>query len=553
MPFLKDAQRGADGVGGDSAHTPITRPHSCAMETVLIGAPGCGARTVGRALAERHGARFVDLTGVPGRRVDTISGLRSADEPHPGTGLGRVIAADRIVADPAVRARLYRGRQVIWLDVPAHQLVERLRAARREDVGIEGDVRRFITSHLAAYGPYYFAGARLDGSGSIAATIDLIEPLLVEPVAAGTLVLRAEIHGGLIELGEGILGRSLGHVLERLAARRCVVVTSAASRGHADRAAQIVRTAARIPVDVEELPAGEPAKLLDHQERLFRRLAGLRLQRTDPLVALGDDVLIEAATFAAAVWLRGVPLVAIPVTTLGLIDTGIGGKGGINLPGVGRNMLGAIHQPTATILDIELVDDESARDRRAALAEAVKYGLLGEDAILSLLEARLPGDDAERWPIASDLLELVERCALAKRRLVLLDERDTAGVRIALNLGHTLSHALEAATEYQLRHGEAVAYGLRAALDIGVRVGVTPVPIAARANRLLGRIGLAQTPLDVPIDRVLDFVESDKKRRDGRSRWVLVGVEGVTVRDDVPASIVQDAVTSAISASAPAR
>jgi 3-dehydroquinate synthase len=518
------------------------------METVLIGAPGCGARTVGRALAERHGARFVDLTGVPGRRADTISGLRAADEPHAGTGLRRVIAADRIVADPAVRARLYRGRQVIWLDVPAEHLVERLRAARREDVGIEGDVRRFISTHLASHTPYYFAGTRLDGSGSISATIELIEPLLSEPVAVGTLVLRAEIHGGLIELGEGILGTSLGHVLERLAVHRCVVVTSATSRDAAQRAAQIVRTAVRIPVDVEELPDGEGAKLLDQQELLFRRLARLQLQRTDPVVALGDDVLLEAATFAAAAWLRGVPLVAIPVTTLGLIDTGIGGKGGVNLPGVGRNLLGAIHQPTATILDIELVDDETVRDRRAALAEAVKYGLLGEDAILSLLEARLPGNDAERWPIGSDLLELVERCALAKRRLVLLDERDTAGVRIALNLGHTLSHALEAATEYQVRHGEAVAYGLRAAMDIGLKMGITPVPVAARANRLLGRIGLAQTPLDVPIDRVLDFIESDKKRLDGRSRWVLVGAGGVTVRDDVPASIVHDAVNRAISA-----
>jgi 3-dehydroquinate synthase len=520
------------------------------METVLIGAPGCGARTVGRTLAERHGARFVDLTGVPGRRADTISGLRAADEPHSGTGLRRVIAADRIVADPAVRARLYRGRQVVWLDVPAEQLVERLRAARREDVGIEGDVRRFTANHLVAYEPYYNAGIRLDGSGSIAATIDRIEPLLAEPVAAGTLVLRAEIHGGLIELGEAILGRSLGHVLGRLAVRRCVVITSAASRGSADAAAEIVRTSARIPVDIEELPIGEPAKLLEHQELLFRRLARLQLQRTDPLVALGDDVLLEAATFVAAAWLRGVPLVAIPVTTLGLIDTGIGGKGGVNLPGVGRNLLGAIHQPTATILDIELVDDESVRDRRAALAEAVKYGLLGEDAILSLLEARLPANDAERWPIASDLLELVERCALAKRRLVLLDERDTAGVRIALNLGHTLSHALEAATEYQLRHGEAVAYGLRAALDIGVKMGVTPVPVAARANRLLGRIGLAQTPLLVPVDRVLDYIESDKKRLDGRSRWVLVGAEAVTVRDVGPGSMVRDAVTRAISAPA---
>ena len=165
---------------------------------------------------------------------------------------------------------------------------------------------------------------------------------------------------------------------------------------------------------------------------------------------MGDDALLEAATFSAAVWLRGVPLIAIPLTTLGLIDTAIGGKGGIDLPGVGRNLLGAIHQPVATILDVALVDKEPVADRRAALAEAVKYGLLGDDGLLSLMESASPARSGGLWPRGSELLELVERCALAKRRLVLLDEHDTTGVRIALNLGHTVSSALEAATRYRL-------------------------------------------------------------------------------------------------------
>ena len=108
------------------------------------------------------------------------------------------------------------------------------------------------------------------------------------------------------------------------------------------------------------------------------------MERPDPLVAIGDDPLLEAATFALAVWLRGVPTGDVPVTTLGLIDTAIGGKGGVDLAGVGRNLLGAIHQPTATILDVALVADETPEDRRAALAEAVKYGLIGDDALLAL-------------------------------------------------------------------------------------------------------------------------------------------------------------------------
>lgn len=517
------------------------------METVLVGAPGCGARAIGSSLAERHGARFVDLTGEPGRRADTLAGLRLAQAPDAGGPLRTVIAADRIVADPSVRARLYRGRHVIWLDVPADHLVERLRAARRQDIGIDGDIRTFIADHLAAYRPYYLAGTRIDASGSTATAIAEIQRRLTQAIDTGTLILRAEVRGGLIELGDGILSQSLGRVLERLAVRRCVVITTARSRDRANVAIELVRVVAGVPVEIEELPDGEPSKLLEEQEHLFRRLASRQLERRDPIVAIGDDSLLEAATFAAAVWLRGVPLVTVPVTTLGLIDTAIGGKGGIDLAGIGRNLLGAIHQPTATILDVALVTGESVEDRRAALAEAVKYGLVGDDRVLSLLESGARAGTVQPWPRGSELLELVERCALAKRRLVVLDEHDTGGVRMALNLGHTLSHALEAATGYRLRHGEAVAYGLRAALGIGTSMGVTPEAVAARATRLLDGLGLATEPVDVSLADILAYVEADKKRRGGRMQWVLVGVDGITIRSDVPTPVVRAAAASALS------
>ena len=516
------------------------------MELVVVGAPGSGTRSVGRALAERRGARFVDLTGNPSRHPDVVSGARLASEPDEGPSLRRIIAADRIVADTSVRARLYRGRHVVWLEAPADQLVERLRAARRADIDIDGDIGSFTRRHLADYLPYYGAGVQVDASGSISATIEHIEEALRSPLQPGTLVLRADVHDSLIELGEGILGASLVHVLQRLSMRRCVVLTSARSRERAEDAARVVRDGAGIQAEVVDLPAGEPAKLLEHQETLFRRLAALRLERGDPVVALGDEALLEAATFSAAVWLRGVPLVAVPVTTLGLIDTSIGGKGGINVPDTGRNILGAFHQPIATILDVDLVRDESAADRRAALSEAVKYGLIGHEGILSLLETGIGRLDERPWPEGTDLLELVERCALAKRRMVLHDERDTGDVRIALNLGHTVSHALEAATGYHLRHGEAVAYGLRAALAIGRSMDVTPPAVAARATRILDRLDIGRAPVDVRVDDVLGYVGTDKKRSGGKVRWVLVGGTGPVVRDDVPEGIVEAAVSDAL-------
>ena len=152
------------------------------------------------------------------------------------------------------------------------------------------------------------------------------------------------------------------------------------------------------------------------------------------------------------------------------------------------------------------------------MAEVIKYGLIGDTVLLSLLEVGVRPDASKAWPEAMELLEIVERCALAKRRLVLSDERDTDGVRMALNLGHTVSNALEAATGYRIRHGEAVAYGLRAALDIGVSLGVTPTATANRATRLMRRFGLGQDRLDVSVAEVLSYVESDKKRRGREGR-----------------------------------
>ena len=130
--------------------------------------------------------------------------------------------------------------------------------------------------------------------------------MLREPIDSGTLVLRAALNDGSIELGEAILRRSLAHVLEALAVRSGVVVTSPRSRAHADAAVGMAR-AAGCSVDIEELPDGEPSKVLANQEALFRRLAALRLERRDPLIAIGDETVLEAAIFSAAVWLRGCP------------------------------------------------------------------------------------------------------------------------------------------------------------------------------------------------------------------------------------------------------
>ena len=238
----------------------------------------------------------------------------------------------------------------------------------------------------------------------------------------------------------------------------------------------------------------------------------------------------------------------MPTTLVAQIDSSIGGKTAVDLP-EGKNLVGAFHQPAAVVIDVDLMRSLPERQRRAALGEAVKMAALGDGRLFELLErdggaiARGENGAFDRGLVA----ELVERCAWAKIEVVVADERERGpdGGRITLNLGHSLGHAVEAAAGYgDLLHGEAVAYGLRAACRIGVALDVTPADRAARITSLLDALDLGVVPLPYPLDTVLDHLATDKKHAAGRLRWVLPSADGVVVRDDVPADVVAAAASS---------
>ena len=269
------------------------------------------------------------------------------------------------------------------------------------------------------------------------------------------------------------------------------------------------------------------------------QLAALRVERREPLVAIGGGALGDAAGFLAATYLRGVPFVQVPTTLVAQIDSSIGGKTGVDLP-EGKNLLGAFHQPSAVIIDVALLRTLPERQLRAALGEAVKMAALGDERLFELLEARRDRRSRVATPAAFEsgaVAEVVERAGWAKVEVVVADERerDAAGGRITLNLGHSLGHAVEAAAGYgDLLHGEAVAYGLRAACRIGAR-GRRDAAGAGRADRGAARprSGLATEPLPYSLDAVLGHLATDKKHAAGRLRWVLPTADGVVVRTDV--------------------
>ena len=308
------------------------------------------------------------------------------------------------------------------------------------------------------------------------------------------------------------------------------------------------------PVEELLLPAGEGAKRLPVIEDAARELARRRVERREPLVAIGGGALGDPAGFLAATYLRGVPWIQVPTTLVAQVDSAIGGKTGVDLP-EGKNLLGAFHHPAVIVLDVAALPPLPERQLRAALGEIVKMAALGDEPLFARLEADgeaiARGDRAtfERGAVA----EVVERSAWAKVEVVSADEREqaAAGGRIALNLGHTIGHALEAADGYAtLLHGEAVGYGLRAAVRIGRSLDVTPADRAARIERLLDALGLGAAPLPSSLEAVLEATGTDKKHAGGRLRWVLPTADGVIVRDNVPDEVVREAAASVLAGTA---
>jgi shikimate kinase/3-dehydroquinate synthase len=548
------------------------------MDVVLVGLPGSGKSVVGKRLAHRHGATFIDLDDTivrdDGRTIPeifaedgeaafrdleraAIIGLGPAD---PDPAIRRVIATGGgAVVDPRNRWALHRHRLVVWLDGRPEVLAQRLRrsphvrplVAGRDPIGVLRDLGSRRERFYAA------ADLRVSGVAEVPGVVDRIEERMADggDTLEATVLLRAATPIGRIVIGEGIAVREVDDELRRLEARRAVLVSEPGAWDAVGEGIAGALTGLGWAVETISLPNGEDAKRLAVIEAAASELARRRVERSEPLVAIGGGALGDVAGFLAATWLRGVPIVHVPTTLVGQIDSSIGGKTAVDLP-EGKNLVGAFHQPAAIVIDVGALRTLPERERRAALGEAVKMAALGDERLFDVLERDGPsiarGDE-----MAFDsgvVAEVVERCAWAKIEVVLADERERAPGpgRITLNLGHSLGHAVEAAAGYRdLLHGEAVAYGLRAACRIGEAIGVTPPERAGRITGVLDTLELARAPLPYPRDAVLDHLASDKKHHGGSLRWILPTADAVEVRTDVPETVVSAAIDDLLAAGSP--
>jgi 3-dehydroquinate synthase len=332
--------------------------------------------------------------------------------------------------------------------------------------------------------------------------------------------------GGLAEVGDFLRARSRS-------AHAILITDDRVDPLYGDPAADRL-TGEGWEVDLLIVPAGEGSKSVEHLDELWNSMLDAGADRESIVLAVGGGVVGDLAGFAAATYARGLPFFQAPTTLLAQVDSSVGGKTGVNLPGA-KNMAGAFWQPRGVLVDVAALGTLPDREYRAGLAEVVKYGVILDADFFAFLEDRaeaLIGREPEV------LAPVVARCCRLKADIVEADEFETSGLRAVLNYGHTFGHAFEAAGNYTaLLHGEAVAAGMRCAARLAERLGRVDASMVARQDALLDRLGLGVVPPEEDPERLLQLMHHDKKVAAGRLRFVLPDRIGrVELVGDVPQS-----------------
>ncbi len=352
---------------------------------------------------------------------------------------------------------------------------------------------------------------------------DSTGPMTVQ-VGLGERSYPIHIAAGILDhLGKDLRERSI-------AGRYCVISDDHVATIYGRRLMSTLADAG-ITAGMLTFPRGEESKNLQTIADLASALARQGYDRGDGLIALGGGVTGDITGFLASIYMRGIPFVQVPTTLLAQVDSSVGGKTGVDIP-EGKNLVGTFHQPRAVYIDTGCLATLPRQELLGGLAEVIKYGVIRDARFFDFLEEQR---DAILALDNGAISRVIARCCAIKARVVEEDERE-GGLRRILNFGHTLGHAIEAASRFRIIHGLAIAMGMRAAADLAVRCGLLPAGDAARIQNLLEAYGM---PVAVPpeLDRseIRSYLQTDKKTVAGRVFFVLPEAIGrVRITDEVP-------------------
>ncbi|MBC7414775.1 MAG: 3-dehydroquinate synthase [Herminiimonas sp.] len=540
---------------------------------------GSGKTTVGRALARKLNKRFIDSdheiearTGasialifeIEGeesfrqREAEVIRELTELDDIVLGTGGGAILNAGS-------RTLLSARGTVIYLRASVNSILQRTSHDKSRPLLQTADPRRRIEELSRFRDPLYteIADIVIDTGRpnvqflvhSILSQLEALQPKTVEPFmlqdslaaapamaapslsgdpsAAPALTLHVELgeRGYPITIGPGLLD-DVDLLRRQVRGERVAVVTNTVVAPLYLARLTASLTAAGKQVSAIILPDGEEEKTWPNLMLIFDRLLAEKCDRKTTLIALGGGVVGDMTGFAAATYMRGVPLIQVPTTLLSQVDSSVGGKTGINHP-LGKNMIGAFYQPQAVIADTDTLGTLPARELSAGLAEVIKHGAIIDVAFFDWIEANMPALLARD---TAALAYAIRRSCEIKAEVVRQDERES-GIRAILNFGHTFAHAIEAGLGFGTwLHGEAVGCGMVMAATLSCRLGLIDTSTRERVRCVVAAAGLPTVAPDLGEATWLELMQVDKKNEGGAIKFILLNPLGHFLITAAPAA-----------------
>lgn len=509
------------------------------INIILTGFMGTGKTSVGLEVARRLRLPFVDMDAEIEARTGKSIATIFSEEGEPrfrnleaemcrelSARRGLVIATGGgALLNEENRRCMSDSGLVICLTCQVEEILRRLSESDDRPLLAVSERKREIESLLARRRAAYEAiPHRIDTTGL---TVDEVAEQVIAlwKIKLGEWRLPVRFPGGEynIHLGEGLLAR-LGEVLCAIwpEGRKVAVVSNPTVWAlYGDAVEDALRAGGFVPHPCL-IPDGERYKTLGTAALLYRSFLKGEMDRSSVVMALGGGVVGDVAGFAAATYMRGLPFVPVPTTLLAMVDASVGGKTGVDLP-QGKNLVGAFKQPGLVTIDPSVLKTLPDEEVRCGLAEVVKAGIIGDSTLFEKLESGHIGD----W------VEVIRR-ALAVKIAVVEEDPLEEGCRAVLNLGHTVGHALERLSNYQMRHGEAVSIGMVAAARLAVALGRSEEELVERITTLLARLGLPVSCRANP-EAIWEAMGSDKKKRGRTLRWILpLSIGQVEIVADVP-------------------
>ncbi|MDZ4158722.1 MAG: 3-dehydroquinate synthase [Anaerolineaceae bacterium] len=493
------------------------------MTIWLYGPSGSGKSTIGGLLAQKLGLPFIDLDHeierLAGRTVSELfeqhgeaefrQRERAALRQTLAGGPGVVALGGGALLDPENRALVENQGRVLCLRAAPERILSRLAEDSVPRPLLAGDPGGCLSSLLAARAEHYASfQLQLDTT-----CLSPLEAAWEAHIRLGTFRISAMGTGCTVNIRTGCLAEvAKGFIDAGLNGPAVVVSDQHVGPLYAPQVIARLNSAG-IQTGSVFIPAGEPHKNLSTCSQLWQEFLLQKLERGSTVLALGGGVVGDLAGFAASVYLRGVAWVNLPTSLLAMVDAGLGGKTGVNLP-QGKNLLGAFHAPRMVLIDPQALTTLPPVEQRNGLAEVVKHGIIGDEGLFALCAQGLKG-------LSQDWETVIQRAAAVKIKIIEQDPYER-GLRQVLNFGHTLGHALERALGYRIRHGEAVAIGMVAEARCAEAIGLAEKGLATRIAACLTALGLA-TEIPASVDRQIfaEAIEFDKKKANGRVRFAL--------------------------------